>query len=106
MSRFARKFFTVMFAAVALGAAAIAGAGVSPAEATTVVRDHRTQPTVRDHRAQPVVRDHRKPAGTSSGGVTVTNSPRGRGCSVARCPSADRGTRGKCVLVNSRYKCP
>ena len=57
--------------------------------ATPVVRDHRTSAPaiVNDHRKAPVVNDHRKTTGTyatrpaygqpaSSGGVTVTSTPR------------------------------
>jgi hypothetical protein len=46
---------------------------------TRVVRDHRDAPVIRDHRdpyRSPIVRDHRTPPDMSSGGVTVTSTPR------------------------------
>jgi hypothetical protein len=49
------------------------------ASPTRVVRDHRDVPVIRDHRdpyGSPTVRDHRTPRDMSSGGVTVTSSPR------------------------------
>jgi hypothetical protein len=53
-----RSTFSVAIVTAVLGAATL-----SAAEASVVVRDHRTQPTVRDHRtSQPIVRDHREGA--------------------------------------------
>jgi hypothetical protein len=54
-----RSTFTVAIVTAVLGAVTLSGA-----EASVVVRDHRTnQPTVRDHRtSQPIVRDHREGA--------------------------------------------
>ncbi|MBR0783858.1 hypothetical protein [Bradyrhizobium iriomotense] len=43
---------------VALAAITMAGV-MTPANALTIVRDHRDPPVVRDHRNQTVVRDHR-----------------------------------------------
>ncbi|MDA9488771.1 hypothetical protein [Bradyrhizobium sp. CCBAU 11361] len=43
---------------VALAAIALANV-VAPANALTIVRDHRDPPVVRDHRKQTIVRDHR-----------------------------------------------
>lgn len=48
-----RNYILVAFAAITLASA------VTPANALTIVRDHRDPPVVRDHRDQTIVRDHR-----------------------------------------------